>query len=44
MTVSLIKPPRPADGKRINHPDEHLYRLVHVLARAAARENLSKET
>ena len=44
MTVSLLKPPRPADGRRINHPNEHLFRLVHILARAAAREALAKET
>jgi len=44
MTVSLLKMPHPADGRRINHPNEHLYGIVHILARAAAREALARET
>lgn len=43
MTVSLLKPPRLIDERRINHPNEHLLSLVHVLARAAAQEALAKE-
>ncbi|SEL96213.1 hypothetical protein SAMN05444413_1283 [Roseivivax marinus] len=44
MTVSLLKPPRSTDGRRINHPNEHLLCIVRILARASAREALAKET
>ena len=44
MALSLVKKPRPGDGRRINHPDAHLVRLVHILARAAARDAMAQES